>query len=186
MADITTLLAAANAGDEGAAAQAYALLYGELKRVARSKLRRHEAITLLDTTSLVNESFLKLLGHRAQPLRDREHFFAYAARVMRSVIVDFARARRTERRGGDVEVVTLDTGLSAQLADPRSDVLRIDEALEVLAAAEPRLARVVELRWFAGFTEVQVAEILGLTERTVRRDWNKARLLLAAALDEST
>ena len=183
MAEITELLAAAGAGDEHAAASVFAALYDELKALAQAKLRRHGSMTLLDTTSLVHESFLKLVGHRALAVQDRRHFFTYAARVMRSVIVDFARARQTERRGGDVQMVTLDTGLSSQLAGPHTDVLRVHEALEVLAAAEPRLAQVVEMRYFAGLTEVEVAEILGLTERTVRRDWTKAKLLLAAALD---
>jgi RNA polymerase sigma factor (TIGR02999 family) len=183
MSDITVLLAAANAGDQNAAASAFTLLYDELKRLAQNRLRRHQPITLLDTTSLVHESFLKLVGNRALAVHDRQHFFAYAARVMRSVIVDFARARLTDRRGGDAQMVTLDTGVADQLAGPQTDVLRVNEALEVLAAAEPRLAQVVEMRYFAGLTEVEVAEVLGLTERTVRRDWNKAKLLLAAALD---
>jgi RNA polymerase sigma factor (TIGR02999 family) len=103
---------------------------------------------------------------------------------MRSVIIDFARARAAERRGGDAEVVALDTGLSEQLASPENDVLRVNEALGVLAAADPRLAQIVEMRYFGGLTELEVAEILGLSERTVRRDWNKAKLLLAAALEE--
>jgi RNA polymerase sigma factor (TIGR02999 family) len=183
MSDITALLASAGAGDENAAAAAFSLLYAELKRLAQAKLKRHRTITLLDTTSLVHESFLKLVGNRALAIHNRQHFFAYAARVMRSVIVDFARARLSDRRGGDAQVVTLDTGLGDQLAAPEHDVLRVNEALEVLAAADPRLAQVVELRYFGGLTEVETAELLGLTERTIRRDWNKAKLLLAAALE---
>jgi len=132
----------------------------------------------------VHESFLKLVGNRALAIQDRQHFFAYAARVMRSVIVDFARARLADRRGGDARVLTLDTGLGDRLAAPDHDVLRVNEALEVLAAADPRLAQVVEMRYFGGLTEVETAELLGLTERTVRRDWAKAKLLLAAALDD--
>ena len=183
MSDITALLASAGAGDENAAATAFSLLYHELKRLAQAKLKRHQTITLLDTTSLVHESFLRLVGNRALAIQDRRHFFAYAARVMRSVIVDFARARLADRRGGDAQVVTLDTGVGDQLAAPDHDVLRVNEALEVLAAADPRLAQVVEMRYFGGLTEVETAELLGLTERTIRRDWNKAKLLLAAALE---
>jgi RNA polymerase sigma factor (TIGR02999 family) len=182
MSDITTLLALASAGDPKAATTAFSLLYDELKQLAHAKLKRHQTMTLLDTTSLVNESFLKLVGNRALTLQDRHHFFTYAARVMRSVIVDFARARLTERRGGEVHLVPLDTALLDLPVAPDADVLRVNEALEVLAEAEPRLAQVVELRYFAGLTEVEVAEVLGLTERTVRRDWNKAKLLLAATL----
>ncbi len=184
MSDITALLSSAAAGDREAAAAAYALLYDELKRLAHSKLKRHKTMTLLDTTSLVNESFLRLVGNRALPARDRHHFFTYAARVMRSVIIDFARARGAERRGGDAQVVALDTDLSEKLAAPENDVLRVDAALEVLAAADPRLAQIVEMRYFGGLTETEVAEALGLSERTVRRDWNKAKMLLAAALKE--
>ncbi len=183
MSDITELLAAAGAGNEAAAGRVYTLLYDELKRLAHAKLRPHGPAVQLDTTSLVHESMLKLLGHHVPALRDRHHFFAYAARVMRSVIVDFARARRADRRGGGATLLTLDTGMADRIAGPRTDVLRVHEALEVLAMAEPRLAQVVEMRYFGGLTEVQVADALGLTERTVRRDWNKAKLLLAAALD---
>ncbi len=184
MSDITALLASAGAGDERAASQVFQLLYAELKQLARAKLRRHEAITVLDTTALVHESFLRLVGRHALALPDRHHFFAYAARVMRSVIVDCVRARRADRRGGgDLDIVSLDTATAEGVAEPCTDVLRVNEAIEVLAAAEPRLAQVVELRWFAGLTEPEVAQVLGVTERTVRRDWDKAKLLLSAALD---
>ena len=183
MSDITALLASAGAGDRDAAASAFTLLYDELKRLAQAKLRRHQTITMLDTTSLVHESFIKLIGNRALTIEDRRHFFTYAARVMRSVIVDFARARLAERRGGGAQMMTLDTAMQDQLAAPDTDVLRVNEALEVLAQAEPRLAQVVELRYFGGLTEVEVAEALGLTERTIRRDWQKAKLLLATALE---
>ncbi len=184
MADFTAWWAAAGgAHDAPPVAQAFDALYGELKRMAHARLRHHQTMTLLDTTALVHESFLKLVGSQAVALQDRRHFVAYAAHVMRSVIVDVARARQAERRGGDVHMVTLDTGLANQLAGPPTDVLQVHEALEVLAAAEPRLAQVVELRYFAGLTEVEVAELLGVTERTVRRDWTKAKLLLAATLE---
>jgi RNA polymerase sigma factor (TIGR02999 family) len=183
VSEYIALLASAGAGSEAANTSAFTLLYDELKRLAHAKLRRHQTMTLLDTTSLVHESFLKLAGSDALSLGDRRHFFAYAARVMRSVIVDFARARQAQRRGGDAEWVTLDTAAAHTLAAPHSDVLRVHEALEVLADADPRLAQVVELRYFGGLTEVEVADVLAVTERTVRRDWHKAKLLLAAALD---
>ena len=101
---------------------------------------------------------------------------------MRSVIVDFARARQAERRGGAADHVVLDTELSDKLAAPESDVLRVHQALETLAQADERLAQIVEMRYFAGMTEIEIAEVLGLSERTVRRSWEKARLLLIAAL----
>jgi len=183
MSEITTLLAAARSGDRNAAGEAFSLLYADLRRLARARLRPHQTMTMLDTTSLVHESYLKLVGNDALPVENRHHFFAYASRVMRSVIVDFARARLAERRGGEAEHVVLDTLASGQIAAPETDVLRVHEALEVLAQADERLAQVVEMRYFGGLTELEIAEALGLSERTVRRSWEKARLLLRAALE---
>lgn len=183
MPQITELLSAARLGDQQAAGKVFGLLYPELRRLARSKLRQHQSMTLLDTTSLLHESYLRLVGAQALPVLDRHHFFTYAARVMRSVIVDFARARLAERRGGDMDRVVLDTAISGDVAIPENDVLRVHEALEVLAKADGRLAQVVELRYFGGMTEPEIAELLGTSERTVRRDWEKARLLLIAALE---
>lgn len=183
MAELTTLLAAARQGDAQAAGEAFSLLYADLRRLARARLRQHQTMTLLDTTSLVHESYLKLMGAQALPVADRQHFFAYASRVMRSVIVDFARARLAERRGGDAEHVVLDTALGERLAAPENDVLRVHEALDVLAQADERLAHVVEMRYFGGLSEGEIAATLGISERTVRRDWERARLLLLAALE---
>ncbi len=183
MSEITTLLAAARHGDQEAAGAAFGLLYDDLRRLARSRLRPHQDMTLLDTTSLVHESYLRLMGNSALPVENRHHFFAYASRVMRSVIVDFARARLAERRGGAAEHVVLDTIAVGNLAAPETDVLRVHEALEVLAKADERIAQVVEMRYFGGLTELEIAEALGLSERTVRRSWEKARLLLRAALE---
>ena len=180
---LTELLAAARNGDQQAAGEAFTLLYAELHRLARSKLRQHQSMTLLDTTSLLHESYMRLVGAPSLPVVDRAHFFAYAARVMRSVIVDFARARMAERRGGEAGRLVLDTGIASDLPAPDNDVLRVHEALEVLAKADERLARVVELRYFGGLTEPEIAQVLGTSERTVRRDWEKARLLLLAALE---
>lgn len=184
MADLTLLLAGAREGNAHAAEQAFSLLYEDLRRLARSRLRQHQTMTLLDTTSLVHESYLKLLGGASVPFEDRHHFFAYASKVMRSVIVDFARARLSERRGGDMEKVVLDTALLEGVADPERDVLRVHGALELLAQADSGLAQLVELRYFAGLTESEIGELLGQSERTVRRNWEKAKLLLAAALSD--
>jgi RNA polymerase sigma factor (TIGR02999 family) len=179
---VTELLTLARSGDPSAADAAFAAVYDELRRLARARLRPHRAMTLLDTTSLVHECFLRMAGSNAVPIEDRRHFFAYAARVMRSVIVDFARARQAERRGGDAEHLALDTDLSDKVAAPEHDVLRVHEALDVLAKADARLAQVVELRYFGGLSEAEIATTLDISERTVRRDWEKARLLLLAAL----
>jgi RNA polymerase sigma factor (TIGR02999 family) len=182
MSEITTLLAAARVGDEDAAGRAFTLLYGDLRRLAHARLRQHKTMTLLDTTSLVHESYLKLVGGASVPVEDRRHFFAYASHVMRSVIVDFARARQAERRGGDAVVLALDTDMSDKLSAPEDDVLRVHDALEALAKIDERVAQVVEMRYFGGLTEPQIADAMGLSERTVRRSWEKARLLLTAEL----
>jgi len=183
MSDITILLAAARGGDQKAAAEAFSLLYADLRRLARARLRPHQTMTLLDTTSLVHESYLKLVGQSALPVEDRHHFFAYASRVMRSVIVDFARARLAERRGGQAERIVLDTVAAERIAAPVDDLLRVHEALEVLAQADERAAQVVEMRYFGGLSELEIGEALGISERTVRRLWEKGRMLLRAALE---
>lgn len=182
MSELSVLLAAARQGDKKAAGEAFGLLYEDLRRLAAARLRPHRTLTLLGTTSLVHEAYLKIVGSEALPVDDRHHFFAYASRVMRSVIVDYARARNAERRGGDAEHVVLDTLIEGQLAAPENDALRVHEALQVLEQADARLAQVAEMRFFGGLGEAEIADALGLSERTVRRDWEKARLLLIAAM----
>jgi RNA polymerase sigma factor (TIGR02999 family) len=182
LADICGLLAMARQGDEKAAGEIFGTLYQDLRRLARARLRQHQTMTLLDTTALVHESFLKLVGTDMLPVDDQRHFFAYASQVMRSVIVDFARARNSERRGGNAEHVVLDTVLMDKLGTGEADVLRVHEALDVLADADKDLAQLVELRYFGGLTETEISEVLGMSMRTVRRNWTKARVLLAAVL----
>jgi RNA polymerase sigma factor (TIGR02999 family) len=180
--DLTALLTAASEGDSNAAAAAFGLVYDELRKLARAKLRVHQTMTLLDTTSLVHESYLRLAQSGRARIADRGHFFAYAARVMRSVIVDFARERLAERRGGGQPVLTLNTEIAERATADDGDLLRLHDALEDLSKVNPRLVCVVEMRYFAGFTEQEIADALGVSERTVKRDWEKARLLLRAAL----
>lgn len=184
MSEITSLLQAAHEGNREAADRAYALLYADLQRVAHARLRREGDLTLLDTTALVHESYLRLRAGAAPDFADRHHFLAYASRVMRSVIVDLVRARQADRRGGGAPHVTLNTTLAGAAvdADSTDEVLRVHEALETLAAVDPRLATVVEMRYFGGLSEAEIAQALGVTERTVQRDWRKARLFLASEL----
>lgn len=183
MSEITTLLHAAHAGDREAADRAYTLLYAELRRLAHSRLRREGDLTALDTTALVHESYLRLQGAAAPAFPDRHHFLSYASRVMRSVVVDLVRARRADRRGGGESPLTLSTTLAHDLPGGGEDeVLRVHEALAELAAVDERLAGVVEMRYFGGLSEAEIAAALGVTERTVQRDWHKARLFLARAL----
>lgn len=155
--------------------------YEDLKQLARARLRRSGRNTLLDTTALVNEAFTRLAGSARLRLEHRSQFFAYSARVMHSVIVDLVREAQAARRGGGLAKITLNTALCENDAG-EDDPLRIDEAMAVLAQVEPRLAQIVEMRYFGGFTEVEVAEALGITERTVRRDWQRARALLRSML----
>ena len=181
-ADVTQLLAVARDGDASAAGAVFGLLYDELRRIARARLRSHRGQTLLDTTALVHECYLRVAHADGLSLESRRHFYAYASKVMRSVIVDFARARQSERRGGDVEHVVIDTRVSDNLGAAENDVLRVHEALDALATVDARLAQIVELRYFGGLSEGDIASLLDVSERTVRRDWQKARLLLIAAL----
>lgn len=180
--DITHLLHAAKGGSVTAAAQVYEHLYADLRRIARARIGLAGDLSQLGTTSLVNEAFLRLWGHELPAFNDTEHFLAYAARTMRSVVVDAVRARQAERRGGDVDHTVLDTVLGATLAAPDEEVLGVDEALAALERSDPRLARVVELRYFVGLSDVEVAGVLGVAVRTVQRDWAKARLFLAQVL----
>ena len=182
MGDITRLIHQANGGEQEAWKRLLDELYEPLKRLARARLgsARWNGGTL-DTTGLVHEFWLKLQRAGRVLVNDREHFMAYAARAMRSVIVDFARARNARRRGGDQERITLQTGLAAEPA-PDEQILAVHAALEQLEAVDPRLVQVVEMRYFTGLAELEIARALGVTERTVRRDWVKARMLLSAAL----
>lgn len=182
MSEITELLRDISGGQMGARDRLYTLLYDELRQLARSRLRRNETITLLDTTALVHESYLRFLDARRLELADRGRFFAFAASVMRSIVVDAIRKRRAERRGGAAEHVELDDEVAEVSGSQDAQALQVHEALQELAELDPRLAQVVEMRYFAGMTEADIAQALGLTERTVRRDWNKARTLLFAAL----
>lgn len=158
-------------------------LYSELRRMARSRLSGGQRPTLLDTSSLVHEAYVRMQRDGGVTLDNREHFFAYAATTMRSIVIDFVRRRNAERRGGDLQRVTLDTLAAEQLGAKTDDeILAVHEALETLAGVDPRLVRVVEMRYFAGLTDVEIGTALGVTDRTVRRDWERARLLLAQLL----
>ena len=157
-------------------------LYPDLKALAKARLRHSGHMTLLDTTGLVNEAYVRVAGAAALREEAPGQFLAYAARTMRSVVIDLVRERQALRRGGDLRQVKLDTAVIETAAADEDEPLRIDEALQKLASVEPRLSQVVEMRYFGGFTEAQIGETLGMTARTVRRDWTKASLLLRAML----
>ena len=156
-------------------------LYSEMRRLARARLAGGGRYTLLDTTALVHESFLRLQHANHLTVNDSQHFLAYATTTMRSVIVDYVRRRKAERRGGGVAQTTLDTELDPPGASDE-EILVVHDALEVLATIDFRLVLVVEMRYFGGLTDIEIGQALGVTDRTVRRDWDRARLLLAGFL----
>jgi RNA polymerase sigma factor (TIGR02999 family) len=182
MGEVTILLQRVGDGDAGARERLFELLYEDLRKLAHSRMRRSETITLLDTTSLVHDAYLRLVDARQLSFEDRGKFFAYAASVMRAIVVDAVRARRADRRGGDATHVVLDTQVVESAEQAEAELISVHDALQDLAKLDERLVRVVEMRYFAGLSEKEIAGSLGVTERTVRRDWEKARALLFSAL----
>lgn len=176
VSDFDTMLTASRQGDALAYSQAFEAAYNELQRLARRQLRRLRPGQTLTTTSLVHEAFVKLVQSPVDTM-DRAHFLALAARAMRQILVDYARQRHSLKRGGDRRPTTLDDD-SISVETIAEEMLGIDRALSRLESLDERLARVVELRFFGGMTEDEVAEALGVTARTVRRDWQKARAFL--------
>ena len=175
--EVTRLLSAWGAGDRAAADRLFALLYEELRRLAHRALtdQRHEAT--LQTTALVHELYVRLVGGFRPADDDRRRFFGAAAKVMRRILIDRARERLADKRGGGVRPETLDEQLHA-VAARAAETLAVDEALGALERHDPRLAQIVELRFFAGFSVEETAEVLAVSERTVKRAWQKARVLL--------
>lgn len=157
-------------------------LYRELRRLARLRLSGGGRHTLLDTSALIHEAFLRMQRDGGVELRDREHFLAYAATTMRTVIIDFVRRRSAERRGGDVVHVTLDTRSAAGLGGQDEEILAVHEALQSLQQIDPKLVQIVEMRYFGGLSDSEIGAAIGVTDRTVRRHWERARLLLADLL----
>jgi RNA polymerase sigma factor (TIGR02999 family) len=171
---ITDYLLQIRGGDPAAMDRLFPLVYEELRHIAHRMLRDERPAHTLGTTGLVHETYLKLVDRTRVEWQDRGHFFAAAARAMRRILVDSARRYRALRRGGGLQRVALDEEVLV-VAQKSEILLALDEALEQLAALSPRLSQVVECRYFAGLTEEETAEALGVTARTVERDWAKAR-----------
>jgi len=182
MGEVTLLIERARDGDRDAFDRIFELLYPELRQIAHRRLARSAPDGIVETTALVNECYLKFLQSKRLTPGDRTHFLAYSATVMRSIIVDAARAASTDRRGGDADHVALTTGMLDTLPDPAEEILDVHVALQDLARIDARLAKVVEMRYFGGMEDAEIADVLGISKRTVTRDWDKARLLLAHAL----
>lgn len=180
---ITQLLLAWGEGDERALGELMPLVYDELRKVAARHLRRMRPGQTLQTTALVNEAYLRLIDSSRVRWQNRAHFFAVSAQLMRRILVDFARQRQNLKRGGGAQQVSLDEGMV--IAPERgADLIALDDALNRLASLNARQAQVVELRYFGGLSEEETAEALGVSLRTVQRDWNLARLWLYRELQQ--
>jgi len=180
---LTELFRRAQDGDAAAMRDVLAAMYDDLHSLARQRLRGHRRGTYLDTTALVHESFLRFMKLGRLVGGDRLDFMRYSSQVMRSIVVDFARQRLAERRGSGVTPVTLAAQDAPAALDGEAEIIRVHEALESLARHDERMARVVELRYFAGLNELEIADVLDVAERTVRREWARARVWLAAAMN---
>lgn len=178
---ISSLIASAEGGDPSAPGALFAALYSELHRLAQKQLARNAPDMTLGTTTLLHEAYLDIAGREGTIFPDRGRFMAYSARVMRALIIDHVRNRKARKRGGQFEI----TSLPAEIAPPSADgenLARIGEAVDALARVDPLLAQVVDLKFFCGFSFAEIAAMRGLSERTVQRHWEKARLYLHDAI----
>lgn len=179
MDDLTTLFDAARGGNSSAVGEIYARLYTDLRHIAQKRMRQLNNRAMLDTTSLVHESYIKLIKTGSLVVDNRHEFLAYASSVMRSVVVDFIRQSLSQQRGGGQLHVTLNSNVFDAVESPAEEIIRLSEFLDVLKSVDQRLVSVVEMRYFAALGNDEIAEFLGITDRTVRRDLEKARLLFA-------
>ncbi len=180
----TPSLHAAEGGDRPAAVGLFTTLYEELHRLASRQLSRSPALAALNTTTLLHEAYLSMEGREGVSFPDRGHFMAYAARVMRGLIIDHDRERRAQKRGGGFDL----TALTGDVADPAGDdgaLARVGAALDELEGLDPALARVVDLKFFCGFSFIEIAAMSGVCERTVQRHWEKARICLRGLLRDA-
>jgi RNA polymerase sigma factor (TIGR02999 family) len=182
--ELVSLICAADEGDAEARKQLFASLYEELHGIARRELRRNGFALTLGATTLLHEAYLNLGERRGVTFPDRARFLVYASRAMRGLIINYARDRRALKRGSAFQITSLPTEVPAQAADSES-LQRLSDAIEELSTVEPRLAQVVDLKYFSGFSFGDIATMWGISERTVQRDWEKARLILHRALSDT-
>ena len=181
---VATLIVNAEKGDASASDALFTLLYAELHRLAKAQLARNAGDMTLGTTTLLHEAYLDLVARERAEFPDRARFMAYAARAMRGLILNHGRGRRALKRGGEFSFLPLDEAVEGQALSAGPDLERIGAALETLGALEPRLAQVVDLKFFCGFSFEEIAGMLNTSERTVQRDWEKARIYLHGAIAE--
>ena len=181
--EVTLLLTALTRGDDGAASKLIPVVYAELRRLAGSYMRRERVDHTLQATALVHEAYLKLIEQRSANWQSRAHFFGVAAQLMRRILIDHARGHTRQKRGGEQKKVSLDEAFvfSEKQAD---ELLAVDDSLNRLAEIDPRQARVVELRFFGGLSVEEAAEVLGVSPKTIKRDWSVAKAWLYADLKE--
>ena len=184
-AQITELLHKIRGGDPDAEQELAPLVYDELRRLARNCMRRERRDHTLQTTGLVHEAYLRLIGQHHTDWQDRIQFFSVAAGVMRRILIDYARTRKASKRGGEVAIVSLDSGADPGSRESWDKILDVHEALSQLAVVDPRAARVVELRFFAGLDIQEIADLMGVSDRTVKRDWEFAQSWLFERIAES-
>ncbi len=183
--EITQWLNSRETGDREALTKLFSALYSDLKRRAHFALRRGPSGATLNTTGLVNEAYLRLSRAAALDIEDRDHFFALASKAMRWVVMDYARARKRQRRGGDAERVTYEESLLMS-KERAEDLLVLDQALNDLLVLDRRLAEVVEFRFFGGLSAKETALVLGISVRTVKRDWQAAKAFLAHRIGQGS
>lgn len=181
---ISDLFASTDAGDRSAADALFSSLYGELHELARRQLAGSGSGATFGPTTLLHEAYLNMAGREGRAFPDRARFMGYAAKVMRGLVIDHVRSRLAQKRGGGFAITTLDEQNGAAAADD-DEVLRVGEALEALGEADPDLAHLVDLKFFCGFSFAQIAAMRGVAERTVQRQWEKARMYLHRAMHES-
>ncbi|MBZ0267831.1 sigma-70 family RNA polymerase sigma factor [bacterium] len=182
--DVTTLMERARQGNAQAAADLLPIVYEQLRASAAKGMASERADHTLQPTALVHEAYLRLVGSAPVAWEGRAHFYAAAAEAMRRVLIDYARARKRTKRGGDWQRVTLDGLDPAEKATPIEEIVSVDQAIRRMEVRDPRMAQIVRLRFFAGLEVRDVAQALGITDRTVRRDWAVARAWLYRALSE--
>jgi RNA polymerase sigma factor (TIGR02999 family) len=182
---LSSLIASAEQGDRAAADQLFSALYDELHRMARRELAKRAPGMTLGATTLLHEAYLNISDREGVAFPDRNRFMGYAARAMRGLIIDYARRRQAQKRGGEFEITSLSTDLAEAPADA-DELTRLSGALDELEGTDPGLARVVDLKFFGGFSFAEIASMMAVSERTVQRDWQKARIYLHQVLRNDT
>ena len=182
---LSSLITAAEQGDRAAADQLFSALYDELRRMAQRELSKRAIGMTLGATTLLHEAYLAISDREGVAFPDRSRFMGYAARAMRGLIIDYARRRQAQKRGGEFEITSLSTNIAEAPADA-DELTRLSTALEELEVTDPGLARVVDLKFFGGFSFAEIASMMSVSERTVQRDWQKARIYLHQVLRDDT